>query len=606
MRKTLILTGIMLAVIAFAAIGNTQEIIWSQTYGGDSWDGAFSAQATTDGGYVLAGATNSFGAGGYDFYVIKADGDGNVLWQQTYGGTEDEWANSIKQTSDGGYIIVGYTTSFQPGGEDFYLVRIDANGTVIWTLPFGTDWDDRAESVDITTDGGFIVAGYNYTLGNPYNAYLVRFDSNGNGVWAYNYGGFGDDYAYSVQQTSDGGFVFVGATDSWGGGQHDFYVAKTDADGNYDWWRTFGSTMDEWAYSVTETSDGDFVVAGYKSTFAGSLDAYLVKFDSEGNTIWANAYGGVGDEIAYSVKETPDSGYILAGVTDSWGAGSDDFYYFKIDSEGAPLWETTYGSNQSEIARSVDNTNDGNYIVAGYQGGFAHPQDVLLIKVGEEPPPCCEVDMVPDVEPIIVPAGGTFGLTGYIGNPTDETIVTDVWVGVKVNGDFIQLWYFPNIPLNTGQTLFSHLNQQVPGNALPGEYEYRAHCGDIGSWTVCDRDSFIFTVTEARQTSRFADWNLEGGWGAMRDIPRKVNLIDNYPNPFNATTTITFDLPEAGNVELGIYNVAGQKITSLVNEHKEAGNYAANWDASRHSSGIYFCNLRIGELVATKKISLVK
>jgi len=216
---------------------------------------------------------------------------------------------------------------------------------------------------------------------------------------------------------------------------------------------------------------------------------------------------------------------------------------------------------------------------------------------------CCDVGMTPDTYPITVPPGGSFGLTGTIGNPTASPIITDVWVGVKYLSNFYQLWLFNNIPLNPGQYVNAHLNQSVPGFAPAGTYDYVAYCGDKP--TKCDSAVFQFTVTGARIDGGADNWALEGGWDNA-SVPNEVGLVGSYPNPFNATTTITYEIPVAGNVSLEIYNIMGQKAATLVDGNIEAGRHSITWDAANFSSGIYFYKLTAGIKVFTKRMTLLK
>ncbi|MBD3233827.1 MAG: T9SS type A sorting domain-containing protein [candidate division Zixibacteria bacterium] len=217
---------------------------------------------------------------------------------------------------------------------------------------------------------------------------------------------------------------------------------------------------------------------------------------------------------------------------------------------------------------------------------------------------CCDVNMIPDEDPIVVPPGGSFGLTGLIGNPTEDPISTDVWVGVIYMGAFHQLWNFPNIQIDPGQYLNSHLNQNVPNNAPAGTYDYVAYCGDKPE--ICDSANFQFTVSGARTEGGADEWILQGGWGTNEIVTTEFSLANNHPNPFNAGTNISYHLSVAGNVTLEIYNLMGQRVAILVHGHNEAGQHTVAWDASRHSSGVYFYRLTIGEKVLTKRMTLLK
>jgi len=218
----------------------------------------------------------------------------------------------------------------------------------------------------------------------------------------------------------------------------------------------------------------------------------------------------------------------------------------------------------------------------------------------------CDVNMIPDNSPISVPPGGSFGLTGIIGNVSNAAIVTDVRVGVKYLNTFFLLWNFANIPLNPGQFLNAHLNQSVPGYAPQGTYQYIAYCGDYPN-NICDSASFPFTVTGTRLDGGADEWTLEGGFGATaQEIPSGIAIYGNSPNPFNAQTNITFDMPISSNINLAIYNLMGQKVATLVDGNMESGYHSINWDAGSFSSGIYFYRLSVGDKVFTKRMTLLK
>jgi ribosomal protein S11 len=233
----------------------------------------------------LAGYTESFGAGYSDLFLIKTDANGNIIWAKTYGGTNYDGAYSVQQTSDGGYIVAGATYSFGAGSTDIILIKTDANGNIIWAKIYGGTGEDYAFSVRQTSDSGYIVAGYTYSFGaGSRDLFLIKTDVNGNIIWAKTYGGTSDDYATSVQQTSDGGYIVAGETQSFGAGYRDILLIKTDANGNIIWAKTYGGTDWDKALSVRQTSDGGYIVAGYTYSFgAGSRDLFLIKTDADGN-----------------------------------------------------------------------------------------------------------------------------------------------------------------------------------------------------------------------------------------------------------------------------------------------------------------------------------
>jgi uncharacterized delta-60 repeat protein len=354
-------------------------ISFAKTYGGTGSEVAYSVQQTSDGGYILAGYKYSFGAGGDDFFLIKTDANGNIIWAKTYGGTDYDYAYSVQQTSDGGYIVAGFTRSFGAGYNDIFLIKTDANGNIIWAKTYGGIYTDSATSVQQTSDGGYIVTGSTYSFGaGGYDIFLIKTDANGNIIWAKTYGGTNDDRASSVQQTSDGGYIVAGYTRSFGAGGDDFFLIKTDANGNIQWAKTYGGTNYDVAYSVHQTSDGGYIVAGRTGSWAYNI--FLVKTDANGNIQWAKIYGGTFNDVAYSVHQTSDGGYIVAGTTWSFGAGAVDIFLIKTDANGNIIWAKTYGEIDWDKAYSVHQTSDGGYIVAGLIETFDASYNIFLIK----------------------------------------------------------------------------------------------------------------------------------------------------------------------------------------------------------------------------------
>jgi len=379
--------GLMLALLSVSLFALFTEyayaVTFAKTYGGTYWDWASSVQQTSDGGYIVVGTTNSFGAGLDDIFLIKTDANGNVQWAKTYGGTNYDYATSVQQTSGGGYIVAGWTHSFGAGWSDIFLIKTDANGNLQWAKTYGgANWD-MAYSVQQTSDGGYIVAGWTYSFGaGGDDIFLIKTDANGNVIWAKTYGGWYSDWASSVQQTSDGGYIVAGYTRSFGAGWYDIFLIKTDANGNLQWAKTYGGTDWDGAFSVQQTSDGGYIVAGETYSFGAGLgDIFLIKTDANGNLQWARTYGGTDWDWASSVQQTSDGGYIVVGTTESFGAGSADVFLIKTDANGNVIWAKTYGGTDWDYAYSVQQTSDGGYIVAGFTEFLgAGNADFFLIK----------------------------------------------------------------------------------------------------------------------------------------------------------------------------------------------------------------------------------
>ncbi len=369
----------LLSTTAPAPVGTT----WAKTYGGSSYEEAYFIQQTSDGGYIVVGYTNSFGAGSTEILIIKLGANGTVSWAKTYGGSSSDYANSIQQTKDNGYIVAGYTYSFGAEGTDILIIKLGADGTVDWAKTYGGSNDDYAYSIQQTSDGGYIVAGHTWSFGaGNYDLFVIKLDENGTVSWAKTYGEISNDWANSIQQTSDG-YIVAGSTYSFGASV-DFLVIKLDASGAVSWAKTYGgSSGDDWAYSIQQTSDGGYIVAGYTDSFGeGFYDLFVIKLDASGAVSWKKTYGGSSYDRAFSIQQTSDGGYIVAGYTNSFGAGNNDILIIKLDADGTVSWAKTYGgSSGDDWAYSIQQTSDGGYIVAGSTYSFGAGADFLVIKL---------------------------------------------------------------------------------------------------------------------------------------------------------------------------------------------------------------------------------
>jgi hypothetical protein len=371
-------------VEASATVARAPEEEWNRTFGGSGGDGASSVQQTTDGGYILAGTTWSYGAGSADSWLVKTNSAGNEEWNRTFGGSYKDYPLSVQQTTDGGYILAGVTCSYGAGSADFWLVKTNSAGNEEWRRTFGGSDYDIAHSVQQTTDGGYILVGVTSSYGaGSADSWLVKTNSAGNEEWSRTFGGSDSDYARSVQQTTDGGYILAGKTYSYGAGSADSWLVKTNSGGNEEWSRTFGGSDYDGASSVQQTTDGGYILVGTTSSYgAGSWDFWLVKTDSAGNEEWRRTFGGSDYDMAHSVQQTTDGGYILAGKTNSYGAGSADFWLVKTNSGGNEEWSRTFGGSDFDFAWSVQQTSDGGYIIVGITCSYGSgEEDVWLIKL---------------------------------------------------------------------------------------------------------------------------------------------------------------------------------------------------------------------------------
>ena len=365
------------------------DILWTKTFGGSSYDYGRSVQQTSDGGYIITGRTESYGAGSSDVWLIKTDVWGDTLWTNTFGGSSYDWGNSVQQTSDGGYIITGRTESYGAGSSDVWLIKTDVWGDTLWTNTFGGSSYDWGNSVQQTSDGGYIMTGGTSSYGaGSSDIWLIKTDVLGDTVWTKTIGwSASSESGSSIEQTSDQGYIIAGSmVDEEGVGVRVLYLVKTDASGNTSWTKTFG--MSDWPDAggnyVQQTLDGGYIVTGYVSTegLGYPYDMWLIKTNSSGATTWTKTFGGSSSDYGKSVQQTSNGGYIITGYTASYGAGSSDVWLIKTDASGDTLWTKTFGGSGTDGGYSVQQTSDEGYIITGSTYSYgAGSYDVWLIKI---------------------------------------------------------------------------------------------------------------------------------------------------------------------------------------------------------------------------------
>jgi hypothetical protein len=321
--------------------------------------------------------------GSADYWLIKTDANGNIQWNKTYGGTNTDTQNAMCQANDGGFALLGGSMSFGAGGFDIWVVKTDSNGVMQWNKTYGGAKNDLGFYVIQTDDTGYAIAGVTSSFGAGSNdGWLIKTDANGNIQWNNTYGANGRDVAYSLVAASDGGYALGGYTESFGAGGQDFWIVKTDSSGAIQWNKTYGGTGNDTGMLLRQTTDGGYAIVGYTNSFgAGSTDIWLVKTDVNGIMQWNKTFGGTGIEQGIHVLQTIDGGYAIIGLTDSFGAGGQDFWFVKTDSNGVMQWDKTYGGNSTDAGWSLIQTSDGGYALAGNTESFgAGGKDFYVIK----------------------------------------------------------------------------------------------------------------------------------------------------------------------------------------------------------------------------------
>ena len=426
------LVTFMAASMLHAQIG--PSIQWEKSLGGSDGDWSVTVQQTSDGGFIAGGSTRSNDGDvsglhpGYDYdygysypstdyWIVKMDPSGNIEWQKCLGGSFDEGASSMQQTSDGGYVIAGGSISndgdvsgnhfnydYYYGDtiftEDYWIVKLNSNGDLEWQKSLGGAGYDEASSIQQTTDGGFIVAGIsnsndgdvsgNHGLGDYW---IVKLSPAGNIVWQKSLGGTGDDWALSIKQTAGGGYIVAGSSSSndgdvtghhGGGNYSDDWIVKLDSLGNLVWQKSLGGSNIEDARSIQPTIDGGYIVAGYSNSTDGdvtgnhphtygspSFDYWIVKLDTSGNIDWEKSLGGSDEDFGHSVQQTSDSGFAALGFSSSDDGdvagfhGSRDYWITKLDIDGNIFWQKCLGGSNVEFGWAIQQSTNGGFIVAG-------------------------------------------------------------------------------------------------------------------------------------------------------------------------------------------------------------------------------------------------
>lgn len=386
---------------------------FGETFGGLQDDGFNWVINTTDGGYAMTGYTGSYGnaslvnssnstSGQSGVWLFKVDASGKEQWNRTYGGLNQDVGYSLVQTPDKGYAIAGYTTA--SGWMEMYLIRTDANGIELWNRTFTNGDQDGAYSLAMTSDGGFILTGFSYMENKSgWDLYLVKTDANGYQQWNKTIGGLYKDAGHDVEQTSDGGYIITGYTQSYGNrgggtfgqGTEDLWLLKTDAHGNEEWNQTFGGKNYDDGFAVHELSDGGYIVAGTtKSILANGTKisafspndtarVYLIKTDAEGKELWNQTYGGNTSSAAFDMIPVT-GGYVLTGATYTTN-GDADIFALKTNLTGTVEWAKSYGGPKNDFAYSIIPATDGGYILAGQTESFGRVAfDGYLLKIGDD------------------------------------------------------------------------------------------------------------------------------------------------------------------------------------------------------------------------------
>jgi Secretion system C-terminal sorting domain len=526
---------ICLAFMLMCFAGLVKAQTFFKSVGTDSIDLVSSILQTADGGYLLTGATGYTAAGDIDAVVMRLDVMGNALWTNAYGKSEfDQLTNGVP-TFDGNYVCSGSATDSGSYGRDILLMKINDSGTVLWSKRYGTtgtDFGSITQSLVQTTDSGFALAGFTDNATGLFNndPFIMRLNKDGDTLWTrLLHGDYNDAFA-GLQQTSDGGFIACGRSNSFNNLVMDAVLVKFDLLGNIEWQKRYGSTAWEEAKSVTIATDGGYVVAGSTISFgAGDYDAMVFKTDTAGNILWSTAIGGSGIDAMYGIDQTADSGFVVTGFTESYnahrlaypnsilGADSAEVFSFKLNSTGDTVWCRGYGGAMLDESYSVSIANDGRIMLTAQSFSFGDMLQGLIIVTDETGEVGCNSQRIyPTVSacPISV---DSIAFTVYIGFNVDTIALvttpvlfndsTDCFLFTNTNNvldkNIVQV--FPN-PANT-QLQISAFDKNLNFNlnvydVIGKEILTKQNCTDVTTVQTSKWTTGIYTVKIAQNKTQ--------------------------------------------------------------------------------------------------------
>jgi hypothetical protein len=383
MKKYIIAAYILVFMFFLQHVNNAQtyfqKIYQSPPYDQEGQD----VVAMPDGGYLIAGYTGNSDQYDCDVYIIKTDAFGNLVWTKTYGGAKPDFPYHMLPTQDGNYFLIGYSRSYGGGDSDILLMKIDPSGNLIWQKTYGGSGNDEGRDIVATTDGNYVIVGSSNSPGlGAQNANLIKIDPTGTVIWSKLYGGGSDDFGNSVKLCPDGGFIMLGQTFSSGAGGGDAYLVRTDVNGDTLWTKTYGGALnDEGIYVTVNPDNGYTFLIRDSSNAAMDIDTRIIRTDPSGNVAWNKVYGGTKKDTPKMVQPTSDGGYIVAAISRSFGWINPDMWILKFDNSGDTTWTRHYGGVNHEHCYTVREQPDGSYIAVGKTDSYSPDMDPMFLKL---------------------------------------------------------------------------------------------------------------------------------------------------------------------------------------------------------------------------------
>lgn len=370
-----------------ATVAADMEVVWQKTYGGTQPDVATHVLACRDGGFLLSGASASYGKGDWDMWILKLDSAGKKEWAVVEGGEAQDKAYCALQRGDGGFLVAGWTKSEGKGGFDIMLLSLSPSGKIIWKKTYGNPGDDKVYTLLPCGDGGCLLVGDTIRVGKMLDAWLLCLDSSGNIQWQKTLGGPRHDRLYSGVRTKGGGYVLAGFTGTGNAAGNDFWLVRLTAAGELLSQHSYGGKGNDYAYSIAAARNGHYLLAGITTSFdAKKNDLLLYKIDAvTRKVVWKTVYGGDQDELDASVLAGGDGGCYLLGSSGSWGAGGFDILLVCIAPDGKPRWRRSFGGKANDGVAGLVSLGGPHYALAGFTASRGKGMnDMWLLRLREK------------------------------------------------------------------------------------------------------------------------------------------------------------------------------------------------------------------------------
>lgn len=522
-------------------------------------------------------------AGG-NFKILNDPGSVSLGQLQSYI-LQIEYAPS---TQDSNVVELVITSNAESTSPD----RIPMSGKGLTNSPptferiFGDEESNSMNSVQQTSDGGYILGGQTVLPKEDFSdMYIVKTDALGKIEWETVYGDDETETVSTVLQTDDGGYLAFGHTDSEGEGKFDFLLIKLNAAGEVIWDKTYGGNRDDKSSDMIETSDGNYFLLGNTLSFGDGLnaDVWLLKINGDGVELENKRYGGPTGDSGDKITATQDGNYAILASTTSFGAGGFDIWLIKIDGSGGELWNKTYGGSEDEEGKDIAELPDASLVMVGFTRTFgAGAKDAYIIKTdasGNEIWTQVHGENFQDVATNVISEND--GIIYSATFSTSNEKVNELIIKTDFDGD--EIW----------QSI-------INGSANDLTFNSERHIIAAGSTGQFGngREVYFLNLNETGVITAIQEWGIQN--------PVNFQLLNNYPNPFNNQTKITFQLSQNENVELSIYNTIGQKIETLINTEYPAGIHTVGFNSKGLASGVYFYKLKTHSGVQVKQMMLLK